>query len=190
MKIIFKKLIKDSSGSLKIECEEPEDFWHIYNLIRIGDIITSSTLRKISHTTSTGSTQQQKKKITLSLKIDTIDYDTDTCHIRVKGKNCRENKYVSLGQSHTIELALHRAFTIDKQRWDHIDLERINMASDPSKHADLAIIVMQQGLAHLMLVTSHMTLDRCKITKTIPKKRIGSATRQEKAINRFYELIL
>lgn len=194
MKIIFKKIIKDASGEIKLVCENREDFWHIYNLLRVGDIVTSVTLRKVINTTSTGSTSTKKVKTTIALKVDKIEYDASSDDgenmMRVKGINIRENKNISLGQSHTISLSIDFPFTISKQKWDLIDLKRINTAINPSKNADLCIIPIEQGLCHIVLVTNHLTITKAKITKSIPRKRIGSSTRHNKGIIKFYELIL
>lgn len=64
------------------------------------------------------------------------------------------------------------------------------MASDPSKSADLAVIVMEHGLAHLCLITSEMTVTKARIEKSIPRKRIGSSSRHDKAILKFYDLVI
>lgn len=46
-------------------------------------------------------------------------------------------------------------------------------ACDPTQTADLAAVVMQEGIAHVCLVTSSMTLVRAKIETNIPRKRKG-----------------
>ncbi|ETO21313.1 meiotic cell division protein Pelota/DOM34 [Reticulomyxa filosa] len=71
-----------------------------------------------------------------------------------------------------------------------MDLERIYIANDPTKSADLAVVVMEYGLAHVVLVTAHMTLVRAKIEKTIPRKRAGSSSRHDLAIEKFYMQVL
>ncbi|CAM9157079.1 unnamed protein product [Hapterophycus canaliculatus] len=47
---------------------------------------------------------------------------------------------------------------------------------------------MTGGLAHVCLVTSHMTVTRARIEMNIPRKRAGSSDHQ-KAISRFYEAV-
>lgn len=54
------------------------------------------------------------------------------------------------------------------------------MACDPAQHADLAAVVMQEGLAHVCLVTSNMTLVRAKIDVNIPRKRKGMCAQHDK----------
>ena len=64
------------------------------------------------------------------------------------------------------------------------------VACDPAQHADLAAVVMQEGLAHLCLVTSSMTLVRAKIDTSIPRKRKGMCSQHDKGLHRFYEQVL
>ena len=57
------------------------------------------------------------------------------------------------------------------------------MACDPTQHADLAAVIMQEGLAHVCLITNSMTLVRAKIDLSIPRKRKGHCTQHDKASN-------
>ncbi|XP_018431478.1 PREDICTED: protein pelota homolog, partial [Nanorana parkeri] len=95
-----------------------------------------------------------------------------------------------MGAYHTIELELNRKFTLAKKQWDSIVLERIDQACDPAFSADVAAVVMQEGLAHICLVTPSMTLLRAKIETNIPRKKRGSCTQHEKALEKFYEQVM
>ena len=48
------------------------------------------------------------------------------------------------------------------------------------QHADLAAVVMQEGLAFVCLITSAMTVDRAKIEVNIPKKGKADDTQRKK----------
>jgi protein pelota len=52
-----------------------------------------------------------------------------------------------LGAYHTIDLELNREFTVSKENWDTISLDRIHMACDPTQYADVAAVIMQEGIA-------------------------------------------
>ena len=69
-----------------------------------------------------------------------------------------------MGAYHTIDLELQRKFSIRKHEWDSVSMERVDEACDPNEHADLAAIVMQEGLAHICLILSSMTLVKSKVT--------------------------
>lgn len=89
-----------------------------------------------------------------------------------------------------MDLELNRKFSVSKQEWDIIALERIDMACDPTQSADVAAIVMQEGMAHVCLINSCMTLVRSKIDMNIPRKRKGSTNQHEKGLQKFYEAVM
>lgn len=48
MKLLFRDIsAKDGTGKVKIVPEEPEDMWHIYNLVMTGDLVRTTTFRKV-----------------------------------------------------------------------------------------------------------------------------------------------
>ena len=85
-----------------------------------------------------------------------------------------------MGAYHTVDIESNRKFSLTKSNWDVIALERIDMACDPTQNADVAAVVMQEGMAHVCLVSGAMTLVRAKIDVGIPRKRKGSTSQHEK----------
>lgn len=167
--------------------EEPEDMWHTYNLISEGDFVRSTTIRKVQSESATGSSTSNRIRTTLTICVETIDFDTQACVLRLKGRNVEENLYVKMGAYHTLDLELNRKFSLKKTEWDCIALERVDMACDPTQNADVAAVIMQEGLGHVCLITSSMTLIRAKIDVTIPRKRKGFVQQHEKVIAFFIE---
>ncbi|RXN32773.1 pelota-like protein [Labeo rohita] len=190
MKLVHKDIEKDNAGQVTLIPEEAEDMWHTYNLLQVGDSLRASTIRKVQTESSTGSVGSSRVRTTLTLCVETIDFDSQACQLRVKGTNIQENQYVKMGAYHTIELELNRKFTLAKKCWDSVVLDRIEQACDPAQKADVAAVVMQEGLANLVLVTPAMTLLRAKVEVTIPRKRKGSCTQHDKALERFYEAVM
>ncbi|NP_001088486.1 protein pelota homolog [Xenopus laevis] len=190
MKLIRKDIEKDNAGQVTLIPEEAEDMWHTYNLLHVGDSLQASTIRKVQTESSTGSVGSNRVRTTLTICVETIDFDSQACQLRVKGINIQENQYVKMGAYHTIELEPNRKFTLAKKQWDSIVLERIEQACDPAFSADVAAVVMQEGLAHICLVTPSMTLLRAKIETSIPRKRRGNCTQHEKALEKFYEQVM
>jgi protein pelota len=94
-----------------------------------------------------------------------------------------------MGVYHTIDLELNRNFTLYKNEWDIIALERVDDACDITKQADVAAIVCQEGLANICFLTKHMTIVRQRIDLPIPRKRKGSVSNHEKGLEKFYEQI-
>ena len=188
MKILHRSIQKDGRGSIKLLPQEPDDIWHLYHLLAPGDLLTASTYRKLTTTSSTGSTSSSKVRVRLTLLIETIEYDASTSMLRVKGTNREENEHVKLGQYHTMDLILHNAFTLDKEQWDSIYLDRLDTAADTTKQADIAALLLQPGLANLCLLTQHLTVIKQRIELNIPKKRGGgSMTGHDNAMSKFFQ---
>lgn len=180
---------KDGSGSILICPDTPEDLFHAFNLLQPqSDLVRCTTLRKVVNTTSTGSTTSSKVRTNLTIKVQKVDFDPDSLTLRLSGPNVEESKIVKMGAFHTLTLELGRNFSIEKECWDQIYLDRIEEACNPERSAEVAAVVMQPGLAHLCLVTGSLTITKARIDTTIPKKRTGS-TNHAKAINKFYEAI-
>lgn len=78
--------------------EEPEDMWHSYNLIAEGDAVTASTVRKVQIESSTGSSTSNRVRTTLTISVENIDFDTQACMLRLKGRNIVENQYVKVNR--------------------------------------------------------------------------------------------
>ena len=61
---------------------------------------------------------------------------------------------LKMGAYHTLDLQLNQKFTLAKEHWDFVALDRLGMglsihpldlACDPTRTADVAAIVMQEG---------------------------------------------
>lgn len=189
MRIIGKSLEKDSSGYVRLVCEEDEDMWHVYNLVREGDVVKSGTVRKVTQESTTGSKSSQRIQMTLAVVVETIDFDPSVCTLHLKGRNVKESEHVKLGAYHTIDLQLQRPFTLEKAQWDSMDLHRLELSADIANNADVAAIVMHEGLAHLCLISASMTVIKSKIDMPIAKKRKGLTGAHDKQLQAFFNAL-
>lgn len=88
--------------------EEPEDMWHAYNLICEGDHVRSTTIRKVQNETATGSSSSSRIRTTLKIAVESIDFDTQACKLRLKGRNIEENQYVKVYISKQYSVSIFR----------------------------------------------------------------------------------
>ena len=191
MKCTNRHFERDGSGHVKLTAEDSEDVWHVYNLINKTDRIKASTIRRIQTTqSSTGSTESHRMRLMLTIRVETVDFDTQACTLRINGTVIEENPHVQMGAYHTIDLEQHRAFTLWKDEWDSVALDRIKLACDVTQRAEVGAICMQDGLANICLITENMTVVRQKVETSIPRKRMGSTTQHDKAQVRFYEQVM
>lgn len=169
--------------------EESDDLWHLYNIIQRGDHIRAPTFRKIVNESATGSTGARRIKITLTISVEKVEYDSESDIVKVKGKTVEENKHVRRGQYHTIDLELNHKFYLTKPVWDSLALSQLNNICDSGRNAEVAVVIMQEGLAFVCLITTNMTIQKAKIETNIPRKRKNFCSQHQKGLDNFYEQV-
>lgn len=191
MKIVRKDLVPDGPGSVKMIPIDSDDLWYAYNLIAPGDSVMAVTVRKVLREAASGGRDAERVKLKLEIKVEEVaDYDKVGSVLRIRGKNILENEHVKIGAFHTLELELNRPFVLRKDVWDSFALDVLQRASDPAASADLAVVLMQEGLAHILLVGKSMTITRSRIETSIPRKHGPGIAGYESALNKFFENVL
>jgi len=187
MKLLEKKLDKDAKGHVKLVPENAEDLWQLYNIAAAGDAASGVTMRKISKDNAAGGKDTERIKVRLTLDVESVEFDQEGEELRIKGRNTTENEHIRLGAYHTLELTPGRALSIRKDNWDAVHLEVIEAACNPAASADLAVVLVTEGLANVILVGGSCTLVRAKVEKSMPRKRGAAMAGYEKALNTFLE---
>eukprot|EP01126_Amoeba_proteus_P041408 TRINITY_DN4452_c0_g1_i3.p1 TRINITY_DN4452_c0_g1~~TRINITY_DN4452_c0_g1_i3.p1 ORF type:complete len:269 (-),score=43.81 TRINITY_DN4452_c0_g1_i3:382-1188(-) len=113
-----------------------------------------------------------------------------------KRTNCLNSMFSTLiivsvkhGAYHTIVLELNKQFTLTKQYWDSIALERVEEACDVHQRAEVAALLIEEGLANLCVMTESMTTTVAHFDVSIPRKRIQSQKHHDTAVERFFETV-
>lgn len=174
-----------------------EDMWHAYNLVRPGDTVTATTFRKVAPPPGAGGVDGapsgggERLKITLALTVRSTEYDPAAPSLRVSGTNETECAAVKLGAHHTLEVAPGRAFTLTKPAgWDGADVARVRTASDVAATADLAVLLVQEGLANLVLVGAATSRVVAKIEQSLPRKHGAALAGHDKAVASFHDKLM
>ena len=192
MRIFKQSIERDGSGTITLYPEEPEDMWFTYNLIREGDLLRASALRRVTTESATGSTSSTRVHMNLVISVTALDFDMQASQLHVSGRIIEETKYTKVGQYHTLDLELNRNFTMEKKDgWDSVARALVREACDPVKSADTWVVLMQEGLAKIAVLTGHRTVHRQKIEMTVPKKRgVGKQNDHDKGMEKFFQITL
>lgn len=172
MRLIKQSIDRDGSGTITLYPEEAEDMWFTYNLVRAGDLLRASALRRVVTESATGSTSSTRVHTNLLITVTGLDFDTQASQLHVSGRIAEETRYTKVGQFHTLDLELNRNFSLEKKEgWDSVAKALVREACDPVKSADVWAVVMQEGLANLAVLTGQRTVHRQKVEMAVPKKR-------------------
>jgi protein pelota len=69
-----------------------------------------------------------------------------TASLQIAGPVADENKHVSMGAYHTLDLEAHRDIRIEKEDWDSIAVGRIEESCVPGRGAEVGAIVCGEGM--------------------------------------------
>lgn len=101
-----------------------------------------------------------------------------------------ESEHVKLGAYHTMELDQQRPFVLAKAVWDAMAIDYLKQACDPAASADVAAVMMQEGLANICLVGASITTVKGRVETSIPRKHGPAVAGYDKALNKFFENVL
>ena len=92
------------------------------------------------------------------------------------GRIAEETPYAKLGQHHTLDLELHRNFTLIKEEggWDSVNIGVIKEACKAGRGASAWAVIMQEGLANVVELVGKRTVLRRRVNQRIPGKRGNS----------------
>jgi protein pelota len=127
---------------------------------------------------------------TLTLRVTSLDFDTQSCELHVSGQVCEENAYVKMGSFHTLDLELNRQFTISKaDGWDSVAVEMLKEAIDTASRAQIYAVLLAEGSASIWYITDYRSVWVQNVNGSLPSKRAGS-TNFDKAMGKFNAVLL
>ncbi|KAF3441764.1 hypothetical protein FNV43_RR15679 [Rhamnella rubrinervis] len=174
MKLVEDNIVVNKPGSINIVPEEPDDLWLVHNLIAPGDVIVSHTTRKVHRECAGGKgkiSTANRVRVSLEILITAVDYDKVSSTVRVQGKNVNHNQHVAAGSFHTLQLERDKEFELRKKLWKSSDVDALREGCRGASGADLAVVLMQQGLALLFLVGRRSTTLCAKIEASKAQKK-------------------
>ncbi|MEM0493063.1 MAG: mRNA surveillance protein pelota [Candidatus Thermoplasmatota archaeon] len=165
MRIIHKDL---KHGEMKIQVENLDDLWHLYNIIETGDMIQAVTFRTVTDQKDDKirSKKMEKKPMRLCLRVERVEFHEFSNRLRIHG--VIEEGPQDIGAYHTFNIDTDESntLTIIKDNWLPHQLERIEEAirqrtqpillfvSLDDEKATVAIL-RQSGIQNIAEVESH-----------------------------------
>lgn len=123
---IVKKVINRKKNIFAVRLDldaDTDDIWNVYNLINVGDLITGTCNRKIQQESS-GLTKVFKKKFTVTIQVKTFQYDAENDSLRINGICARENAFIGMGMSQSMDIKPPRQIAIIKRVFDSVHIAR------------------------------------------------------------------
>ncbi|CCD24443.1 uncharacterized protein NDAI_0D01290 [Naumovozyma dairenensis CBS 421] len=194
------KLLKNATGGASISLlpEDKEDLFTIHQLIDKDDEI----IFKKKFTTKTAQVNEQSsttKKTTdlarLRIKVLSNEFSLADDYLKYKGvtttdESGQSNVDIPVGKFLSFVVNFTYPFTIIKDEFDKYAEKLLNNACNPESKSDTAAVVLQEGIAHVCLLTPSSTILKQKIEYSMPKKkRSTDVMKFDEKTTKFYKAI-
>ncbi|RLF36901.1 MAG: mRNA surveillance protein pelota [Thermoplasmata archaeon] len=151
MKIVFKDLKK---GEIKIIPENPDDIWHLYNIIEEEDLVRAVTFRSDSQQKDgkIRSKKSEKKRVKLGIRVKKIGFHEFSDRLRVHG--VIEEGPQDLGSYHTLNITADKMskLSIIKRKWKKHQLDRIEEAVKKRNQPSLLFVSLDEATATIAIL--------------------------------------
>ncbi|UCS20935.1 uncharacterized protein HLK63_H03729 [Nakaseomyces glabratus] len=195
MKII--SITKDSANkegaTIVLLPEDKEDLFTVHQIIDKDDEV----IFKKKFTTNLDEAGKKKSTdlVKLRLKIVSSEFEMRDEYLRYKGvtvadDNGNSNVDIPVGKFLSFTVNYSFPFTIIKQNFDSFMEKTLQNAANPESRSDTAAIVLQEGIAHVCLLTASSTILKQKIEYSMPKKkRATDVMKFDEKTEKFYKAI-
>lgn len=114
------------TGEIKLRIENPDDLWHLDNLVRPGDLVRASTYRREeSKSDKIRPERAEKVRVTLTLRIEKVEFQAFTDRLRLSGVIVEGPQ--DLGRHHTLNVGVEDVLSVIKE-WKPHEMRRIEEA--------------------------------------------------------------
>ncbi|MHC1591104.1 MAG: mRNA surveillance protein pelota [Candidatus Helarchaeales archaeon] len=188
MKIVEQDLKKQE---IKLQLENIDDLWHLYNLIMPSDHLYGKTERRIRRDNEGSRADSgERVQVFLGIEVEKFEFHPFTTRLRVTGRIIfGPEDLVSLHDHHTFNILPNSEITLVKKKWTPYFLKRLERALESSKTPEFLMIAIEKGEATIATVSDIGINFVARITGNIPGKRYG-VTYHDKALQDFFENVL
>ncbi|MEM4576014.1 MAG: mRNA surveillance protein pelota [Candidatus Nezhaarchaeales archaeon] len=136
----------EKHGRMLLRIEGQDDLWCLYNVLKVGDIVTSKTLREVKV-----GDKSSRKPMTLKIRVEKVEYQPFTERLRIRGIVIEgPEEFGVVGSYHTITVGEGSEILIEKEYWPKHELNRILKATS-KKLCDILLIGVDSDEAALVI---------------------------------------
>ena len=142
MKIIYSDIRK---GVVKLKVENLDDLWYLSGILNRGDKVVSKTERRVKSKDDSLRDKSVREVVTLGIEVDSIAFESSEM-LRVSGRILEgPEDMVAKGSYHTFNIQKDSTLKIVKDRWSHVELQRLRDAEKSSLRPKILITILEEG---------------------------------------------
>lgn len=145
MRVLKKDL---RGGTVKLLVENGDDLWHLRHLIQPGDLVHAVTWRRDERSTDMVRPEKsERRRMYLGVEVEEVEYADFSDRLRVLGVIREGPDEVPRGVHHTINVEEGDDVKVQKVRWRHFELDRIDEAVNATRRPHVIIICIDDESA-------------------------------------------
>jgi protein pelota len=145
MRVLKKDL---RGGTIKLLVENGDDLWHLRHLIQPGDMVSAVTWRREERSTDmVRAEKSERRRMYLGIEVEEVEYADFSDRLRVLGVIRDGPDDVPRGTHHTLNVEEGGDVKIQKPKWMHFELDRIDEAVKATRRPHVIIICIDDESA-------------------------------------------
>ncbi len=166
------------SGEIKVLVTNPDDLWHLYNIILPGDIVRASTYRREEAREDAIRAEREKKvRIFLSLSVERCEFMDFQNALRIMGRIVEAP--FDMGSHHTLNITEGSDLVIHKEVWPGHVMQRLRDAVEGKGNAQIIAVAIEYGEATVALLRSYSVEEVATIHSTSMKENPGKREKSD-----------
>ncbi len=166
------------TGEIKVLVTNPDDLWHLYNIILPGDTVKASTYRREEAREDAIRAEREKKvRVFVSLSVERCEFMEFQSTLRVTGKIV--DAPFDIGSYHTLNIDEGSDIVIQKEVWPGHMLQRIKDAVAGKGNAQLIAVAIEYGEATIAVLKSFGVDEVATIHSTSMKESPGKREKSD-----------
>ncbi|AMD21911.1 HFR056Wp [Eremothecium sinecaudum] len=175
------KLISQKNGSantseaiITLLPQEKEDLFTLYNIINKDDEIIYK--KKLSLKADENSKKKTTELVKLRIKIVSSEFEPKHEYLKYKGVTTEDdfsnaNVDVPVGKFYSMVVNYQYPFTIIKHDFNSYCQKLLKESCNVEGRSDIAAVVLQEGIAHICMLSPSSTILKHKVEYSFPKKK-------------------
>ncbi len=166
MKILYQDR---KSRRIKVRIDNPDDLWHLKNLIEERDIISAVTYRREEEQRDTlRASRGEKKRMRLDIEVEKVEFHDFTDRLRVLGVIVEGPQ--DHGSYHTLNLTEEDTITIIKEEWKEHHLQRLKEAVEQGKRPIVTLVAVEEDDATVAVLRQYGVKEMARINPNMGGK--------------------
>lgn len=156
------KILSKYKNTLKIRVEQLDDLWHLYHVLKPGDVVESRTTRVIKQ----GEDEGERKSVRLKINLQKIGFQAFSGDMRLSGMIVEAPEEIPKGH-HTLIVKTGTELKITKL-WKNWELDRLREAQKTQLQIGLVVMDTKEALIGITSAYGIKTLGN--IRSFLPRK--------------------